>query len=115
MALTDDDMKQLAGLFDKTFQPVQADISGLRDELRQMRGELKEIDSKVNRVSIRASALEAHIKANRGDTQALRGHLDDRFDELATHIDGLVKTNETREQENVAIKHQLEELEKQSA
>ena len=41
--------------------------------------------------------------------------IDRRFDHVDQNFDALFKANETREQENLVIKHQLEELEKKCA
>lgn len=41
--------------------------------------------------------------------------VDRRFDQVDQNFDALFKANETREQENLVIKHQLAELEKKVA
>ena len=94
---------------------VQELLSDLRDELRQMRGEQKETGSRVLRQGAQLSAIEVDRKTLRGDIQALRAHLDERLDTLDSNVDGLYKLNETREQEYLAIKHQLDVLEKKCA
>ncbi|MCR9244566.1 MAG: hypothetical protein NXI31_06005 [bacterium] len=41
--------------------------------------------------------------------------IDRRFDQVDQNFDALFKENETREQENLVIRHQLAELEKKVA
>ena len=48
--------------------------------------------------------LDSHISPFRDEVKQ-------RFDQVAQQLDGLYKENETREQEYLAIKHQIERLE----
>ena len=51
----------------------------------------------------------------RDEFEEFQQRVEARFDQVDQSLDALFKVNETREQENLVIKHQLAELEKKVA
>ena len=112
---------------------LRDDMGGLRDEVRNMQGELKEVSARTARQGVTIRNLEHDNKTIRGDIQATKDAMMANFDtvngnfaaieerldehqrETRGNFEQLFAENETREQENLVIKHQLAELEKKVA
>ena len=130
MALTSEDIEALRMV---VREEIHHETQPLREEVRNMQGELKEVSSRTARQGATHNGLEQGNKTVRGDIQATRDAMVANFDavnenfsaigerleiferNMNDHFDALSKKLETTEQENLVIKHQLGELEKKVA
>ena len=105
MALTQDDIQIFRDL-------IRGEVG---DRLDRMDYRFDKLESKVESMDTRITGLQVETQLTREALETLSAKTDQRFDALQTSIDGLYKQDETRQQEYIVMRSQIERLEKKCA
>ncbi len=89
MTLTAKDIEAIGALLDARLVPLQEEVS---QKFEEVFGKFEKVFREFGHVGVRIQDVESRL-------HAFESKMEERFDTVLTHIDGLAKQNETLQQE----------------
>ena len=119
MSLTPEDLKSIKQLVDAGVeagvQPIREQFSEFRNEFSDLRGEVSELRDEVGGLQKEVNG-HAHVLAEfRQEFGEFRTEVYTRFDDVMSHLDGLYKRDEDRQQEYLMIRERVRQIEQKIA
>ncbi len=119
MVPTDDDTTALRHMLREELResakPLERELKTLNGRLDRFSTKMERIDTELGRLRQEAGGLRIELNGLRSDAGTFHREMDAFREDTQQNFDALLKRDETREQENLVIRHQLEQLEEKVA